>query len=101
MFLIYSYGFIFCFQSGLDIGKMIIYKRRQEAKQKRRDKRAERRAKRKAKREVMLWKCGKTCGNIHCLQKCTKYFKDDIDFTRKSLNHFSLCLSTETSTEGS
>uniref|UniRef100_A0A3B3BIA4 Solute carrier family 26 member 6, like 1 n=2 Tax=Oryzias melastigma TaxID=30732 RepID=A0A3B3BIA4_ORYME len=38
-------------KSGLDISKMIIYKRRQEAKQKRREKRAERRAKRQAKRE--------------------------------------------------
>uniref|UniRef100_A0A674PE85 Solute carrier family 26 member 6, like 1 n=1 Tax=Takifugu rubripes TaxID=31033 RepID=A0A674PE85_TAKRU len=40
-------------KSGLDISKMIIYKRRQEAKQKRREKRAERRAKRQAKREVL------------------------------------------------
>ncbi|XP_029946907.1 solute carrier family 26 member 6, like 1 [Salarias fasciatus] len=38
-------------KSGLDISKMIIYKRRQEAKQKRRQRRAERRAKRQAKRE--------------------------------------------------
>ncbi|XP_056154124.1 solute carrier family 26 member 6, like [Lampris incognitus] len=38
-------------KSGLDISKMIIYKRRQEAKQKRREKRAERRARRQAKRE--------------------------------------------------
>ncbi|XP_042363748.1 solute carrier family 26 member 6, like [Plectropomus leopardus] len=38
-------------KSGLDISKMIIYKRRQEAKQRRREKRAERRAKRQAKRE--------------------------------------------------
>nr|XP_061788159.1 solute carrier family 26 member 6, like [Nerophis lumbriciformis] len=38
-------------KSGLNIGKMIIYKRRQEAKEKRRQKRAERRAKRQAKRE--------------------------------------------------
>ncbi|XP_041801490.1 solute carrier family 26 member 6, like [Chelmon rostratus] len=38
-------------KSGLDISKMIIYKRRQEAKQKRRERRAERRAKRQAKRE--------------------------------------------------
>uniref|UniRef100_A0A4W6DBG9 Solute carrier family 26 member 6, like 1 n=1 Tax=Lates calcarifer TaxID=8187 RepID=A0A4W6DBG9_LATCA len=36
-------------KSGLDISKMIIYKRRQEAKQKRRERRAERRAKRAAK----------------------------------------------------
>lgn len=43
-------------QSGLDISKMIIYKRRQEAKQKKREKRAERRAKRQEKREVLLWK---------------------------------------------
>uniref|UniRef100_A0A8C4HXC5 Solute carrier family 26 member 6, like 1 n=1 Tax=Dicentrarchus labrax TaxID=13489 RepID=A0A8C4HXC5_DICLA len=39
-------------KSGLDISKMIIYKRRQEAKQKRRERRAERRAKRQAKREI-------------------------------------------------
>uniref|UniRef100_A0A8C5I1R6 Solute carrier family 26 member 6-like n=1 Tax=Gouania willdenowi TaxID=441366 RepID=A0A8C5I1R6_GOUWI len=39
-------------KSGLDISKMIIYKRRQEAKQKRRERRAERREKRQAKREV-------------------------------------------------
>ncbi|KAK2915104.1 solute carrier family 26 member 6, like 1 isoform X2 [Channa argus] len=38
-------------KSGLDISKMILYKRRQEAKQKRRERRAERRAKRQAKRE--------------------------------------------------
>uniref|UniRef100_A0A3B4UU52 Solute carrier family 26 member 6, like 1 n=1 Tax=Seriola dumerili TaxID=41447 RepID=A0A3B4UU52_SERDU len=38
-------------KSGLDISKMIIYKRRQEAKQKRRERTAERRAKRQAKRE--------------------------------------------------
>uniref|UniRef100_A0AAZ3P9Y3 STAS domain-containing protein n=1 Tax=Oncorhynchus tshawytscha TaxID=74940 RepID=A0AAZ3P9Y3_ONCTS len=38
-------------KSGLDISKMIIYKRRQEAKQRRRDKRAERRARREAKRQ--------------------------------------------------
>uniref|UniRef100_A0AAQ5XIQ2 STAS domain-containing protein n=1 Tax=Amphiprion ocellaris TaxID=80972 RepID=A0AAQ5XIQ2_AMPOC len=44
-------------KSGLDISKMIIYKRRQEAKQRRRERRAERRAKRQAKKEVMSWKC--------------------------------------------
>uniref|UniRef100_A0A3B5BA14 Solute carrier family 26 member 6-like n=1 Tax=Stegastes partitus TaxID=144197 RepID=A0A3B5BA14_9TELE len=38
-------------KSGLDISKMIIYKRRQEAKQRRRERRAERRAKRRAKKE--------------------------------------------------
>uniref|UniRef100_A0A672YEM8 Solute carrier family 26 member 6-like n=1 Tax=Sphaeramia orbicularis TaxID=375764 RepID=A0A672YEM8_9TELE len=38
-------------KSGLDISKMIIYKRRQEAKQRRRERRAARRAKRQAKRE--------------------------------------------------
>ncbi|XP_069546727.1 solute carrier family 26 member 6, like 1 [Brachyistius frenatus] len=38
-------------KSGLDISKIINYKRRQEAKQRRREKRAERRAKRQAKRE--------------------------------------------------
>ncbi|XP_020497985.2 solute carrier family 26 member 6, like 1 [Labrus bergylta] len=38
-------------KSGLDISKMMIYKRRQEAKQKRRERRAERQAKRRAKRE--------------------------------------------------
>ncbi|KAL2091244.1 hypothetical protein ACEWY4_013507 [Coilia grayii] len=37
-------------KSGLDIGKMITYKRRQEAKQKRREKRARRRARRQAKK---------------------------------------------------
>lgn len=41
------------FQSGLDISKMIIYKRRLEAKQRRRERRAERRARREAKRAVM------------------------------------------------
>ncbi|CAJ1050690.1 solute carrier family 26 member 6%2C like isoform X1 [Xyrichtys novacula] len=39
-------------KSGLDISKMIIYKRRQEAKQKRRERRAQRRAKRQAEREL-------------------------------------------------
>uniref|UniRef100_A0A8C2KBG1 Solute carrier family 26 member 6, like n=1 Tax=Cyprinus carpio TaxID=7962 RepID=A0A8C2KBG1_CYPCA len=39
-------------KSGLDIGKMLIYKRRQEAKQRRRERRAERRAQREAKRQV-------------------------------------------------
>uniref|UniRef100_A0A8C6T8D5 Solute carrier family 26 member 6, like n=1 Tax=Neogobius melanostomus TaxID=47308 RepID=A0A8C6T8D5_9GOBI len=38
-------------KSGLDISKMILYKRRQEAKQRRRERRAERRAKRQAKKE--------------------------------------------------
>ncbi|KAM8914383.1 solute carrier family 26 member 6, like 1 isoform 2-T2 [Spinachia spinachia] len=38
-------------KSGLDISKMIIYKKRQEAKQRRREKRAERREKRRAKKE--------------------------------------------------
>ncbi|KAF3856285.1 hypothetical protein F7725_017008 [Dissostichus mawsoni] len=38
-------------KSGLDISKMIIYKKRQEAKQRRRERRAERRAKRQAKKE--------------------------------------------------
>uniref|UniRef100_A0A3B4UU59 Solute carrier family 26 member 6, like 1 n=1 Tax=Seriola dumerili TaxID=41447 RepID=A0A3B4UU59_SERDU len=41
-------------KSGLDISKMIIYKRRQEAKQKRRERTAERRAKRQAKREQVF-----------------------------------------------
>uniref|UniRef100_A0A8C7YUV6 Solute carrier family 26 member 6, like 1 n=1 Tax=Oryzias sinensis TaxID=183150 RepID=A0A8C7YUV6_9TELE len=41
-------------KSGLDITKMILYKRQQEAKQKRGEKRAERRAKRQAKREVLF-----------------------------------------------
>uniref|UniRef100_A0A8C5ABU7 Solute carrier family 26 member 6, like 1 n=1 Tax=Gadus morhua TaxID=8049 RepID=A0A8C5ABU7_GADMO len=39
-------------KSGLDISKMIIYKRREEAKQRRRERRAERRAQRQAKREL-------------------------------------------------
>uniref|UniRef100_A0A7N8Y8M1 Solute carrier family 26 member 6, like 1 n=1 Tax=Mastacembelus armatus TaxID=205130 RepID=A0A7N8Y8M1_9TELE len=43
-------------KSGLDISKMLIYKRRLEAKQKRRERRAERRAKRQAKREVICRK---------------------------------------------
>ncbi|KAM6928421.1 solute carrier family 26 member 6, like 1 [Xenentodon cancila] len=38
-------------KSGLDISKIILYKRRQEAKQRRRERRAERQAKRQAKRE--------------------------------------------------
>nr|XP_057926274.1 solute carrier family 26 member 6, like isoform X2 [Doryrhamphus excisus]XP_057926285.1 solute carrier family 26 member 6, like isoform X2 [Doryrhamphus excisus] len=38
-------------KSGLDISKMILYKRRQEAKEKRRQKRAERRAKRERRAE--------------------------------------------------
>ncbi|KAM3621339.1 uncharacterized protein V6R79_009799 [Siganus canaliculatus] len=41
-------------KSGLDISKMIIYKRRQEAKQRRRERRAARRAKRQAKREASI-----------------------------------------------
>ncbi|XP_062420165.1 solute carrier family 26 member 6, like isoform X3 [Pungitius pungitius] len=41
-------------KSGLDISKMIIYKKRQEAKQRRREKRAERREKRRAKKEVCI-----------------------------------------------
>lgn len=56
IFLRISYFLLFictCLQSGLDISKMIIYKRRQEAKQKRRERRAERRAKRQARKEVM------------------------------------------------
>ncbi|XP_070813803.1 solute carrier family 26 member 6, like 1 [Chaetodon trifascialis] len=46
-------------KSGLDISKMIIYKRRQEAKQKRRERRAQRRAKRQAKRERRAQRAGK------------------------------------------
>ncbi|KAM9361284.1 solute carrier family 26 member 6, like 1 [Symphorus nematophorus] len=46
-------------KSGLDISKMIIYKRRQEAKQKRRERRAERRAKRQAKREKRAQRAAK------------------------------------------
>ncbi|XP_073707624.1 solute carrier family 26 member 6, like 1 [Garra rufa] len=38
-------------KSGLDIGKMLTYKRRQEAKQRRRERRAERRARRETKRQ--------------------------------------------------
>ncbi|KTG05912.1 hypothetical protein cypCar_00005980 [Cyprinus carpio] len=43
-------------KSGLDIGKMLIYKRRQEAKQRRRERRAERRAQREAKRQKRAFK---------------------------------------------
>ncbi|KAM4740969.1 solute carrier family 26 member 6, like 1 [Anableps anableps] len=46
-------------KSGLDISKMIIYKRRQEAKQRRRERRAERRAKRQAKGEKRTQKAAK------------------------------------------
>ncbi|XP_032369521.1 solute carrier family 26 member 6, like 1 [Etheostoma spectabile] len=46
-------------KSGLDISKMIIYKRRQEAKQRRREMRAERRAKRQAKKERQAQRAGK------------------------------------------
>uniref|UniRef100_A0A3Q2DZG5 Solute carrier family 26 member 6, like 1 n=1 Tax=Cyprinodon variegatus TaxID=28743 RepID=A0A3Q2DZG5_CYPVA len=46
-------------KSGLDISKMIIYKRRQEAKQRRKEMRAERRAKRKAKGEKKAQKAAK------------------------------------------
>ncbi|XP_078103421.1 solute carrier family 26 member 6, like 1 [Sander vitreus] len=46
-------------KSGLDISKMIIYKRRQEAKQRRRERRAERRAKRQAKKERRAQRAGK------------------------------------------
>ncbi|XP_076012852.1 solute carrier family 26 member 6, like 1 [Genypterus blacodes] len=47
-------------KSGLDISKMIIYKRRQEAKQKRRQRRAERRARRQAKREIRAQRAATT-----------------------------------------
>ncbi|XP_039654485.1 solute carrier family 26 member 6, like isoform X1 [Perca fluviatilis] len=46
-------------KSGLDISKMIIYKRRQEAKQRRRERRAVRRAKRQAKKERRAQRAGK------------------------------------------
>ncbi|KAM9408193.1 solute carrier family 26 member 6, like 1 [Pholidichthys leucotaenia] len=46
-------------KSGLNISKMIIYKRRQEAKQRRRERRAERCAKRQAKRERRAQKASK------------------------------------------
>lgn len=59
VFLAFLSLFIFlsslCFQSGLDITKMIIYKKREDAKEKRRQKREERWAQRQAKREVMLF----------------------------------------------
>uniref|UniRef100_A0A8C5CWM9 Solute carrier family 26 member 6, like 1 n=1 Tax=Gadus morhua TaxID=8049 RepID=A0A8C5CWM9_GADMO len=48
-------------KSGLDISKMIIYKRREEAKQRRRERRAERRAQRQAKREVLLITTDRHC----------------------------------------
>jgi hypothetical protein len=40
---------------------MIIYKRREEAKQRRRERRAERRAQRQAKREVLLITTDRHC----------------------------------------
>ncbi|XP_040889872.1 solute carrier family 26 member 6, like [Toxotes jaculatrix] len=51
-------------KSGLDISKMIIYKRRQEAKQKRRERRAERRAKRQAKRERRAQRSAKQLSSV-------------------------------------
>uniref|UniRef100_A0A8C6PLP1 Solute carrier family 26 member 6, like 1 n=1 Tax=Nothobranchius furzeri TaxID=105023 RepID=A0A8C6PLP1_NOTFU len=55
-------------KSGLDISKMIIYKKRQEAKMRRREKRAERRAKRQARREKRAQKAAKQLsGPSECL----------------------------------
>ncbi|XP_039971449.1 solute carrier family 26 member 6, like [Xiphias gladius] len=51
-------------KSGLNISKMIIYKRRQEAKQKRRERRAERRAKRQAKRERQAQRAAKQLSGV-------------------------------------
>ncbi|XP_073323779.1 solute carrier family 26 member 6, like 1 [Pagrus major] len=54
-------------KSGLDISKMIIYKRRQEAKQRRRERRAERRAKRQAKRERRAQRASKRQSGVPVL----------------------------------
>ncbi|XP_059185616.1 solute carrier family 26 member 6, like [Centropristis striata] len=51
-------------KSGLDISKMIIYKRRQEAKQRRKERRAERRAKRQAKREGRAQKAAQQLSGV-------------------------------------
>ncbi|XP_053723818.1 solute carrier family 26 member 6, like [Synchiropus splendidus] len=60
-------------KSGLDISKMILYKRRQEAKQRRRQRRAERRAKRQAKREHQQ---AERCAPVFSVEEEAEHWRD-------------------------
>ncbi|KAJ7999799.1 hypothetical protein DPEC_G00198170 [Dallia pectoralis] len=60
-------------KSGLDISKMIIYKRRQEAKQRRREKRAERRAKRKARTQRQTLKAGEQRAGVYSVEEAGRW----------------------------
>ncbi|XP_030634298.1 solute carrier family 26 member 6, like 1, partial [Chanos chanos] len=56
-------------KSGLDITKMLMYKRRQEAKQRRREKRAERRARREAKRQNRALRAASQRGAVFSVEE--------------------------------
>ncbi|XP_056293669.1 solute carrier family 26 member 6, like [Pseudoliparis swirei] len=66
-------------KSGLDISKMIIYKKRQEAKQKRRERRAERRARRHAKKEVCMHKQSLLSGAISVEEEAGRWRDTCVD----------------------
>ncbi|XP_036806066.1 solute carrier family 26 member 6, like isoform X1 [Oncorhynchus mykiss] len=63
-------------KSGLDISKMIIYKRRQEAKQRRRDKRAERRARREAKRQKHALRAAEQKTGVFSVEEAAGQWKE-------------------------
>ncbi|MCI4375453.1 hypothetical protein PGIGA_G00109490 [Pangasianodon gigas] len=65
-------------KSGLDITKMITYKRRQEEKQRRRERRAERRAKRAAKRQKQALRAAsqRAKGCVFSVEEEAGHFKE-------------------------
>ncbi|XP_023691685.2 solute carrier family 26 member 6, like 1 [Paramormyrops kingsleyae] len=64
-------------KSGINISKMITYKRRQEAKQRRREKRAERRAKREAKRQKAAMKAAEGNTVVFSVEEEVVHWRED------------------------
>ncbi|XP_041944228.1 solute carrier family 26 member 6, like [Alosa sapidissima] len=63
-------------KSGLDIGKMIMYKRRQEAKQRRRERRARRRARRQAKRRQQAFRAASQRREVFSVEEEATHWQD-------------------------
>ncbi|KAL4630676.1 solute carrier family 26 member 6-like [Arapaima gigas] len=63
-------------KSGINISKMIAYKKRQEAKQRRREKRAKRRAKRDVKRQKAAMKAAQNSDAVFSVEEVASQWKE-------------------------
>ncbi|KAI4892770.1 hypothetical protein NFI96_032323 [Prochilodus magdalenae] len=83
-------------KSGLDITKMITYKRRQEAKQRKRERRAARRARREAKRQEQAMRVASQRGGLFSVEEEAGQLREEDELSWKERENSTVFVMPET-----